>query len=226
MYKPLSMDTGDFALAVDKDTKKAYFIFSRPHFEVVTATLSDDYTTVTGEYSSHYENLYPPFSREAPAYFEHKGIRYLFTSGVTGYHPNPSRVCCFNDWHGEYKDLGDPCIGDDSKTSFYSQISSVMNVSGSDLYITLADRWYPSRFGMWKAPRFHKMVERAMKGDRLDKYKTPDREPKTVATLSAKQVRHMPNTSKSRYVWLPIEWEGDKPIIRWHDEWRIEDFIS
>lgn len=21
------------------------------------------------------------------------------------------------------------------------------------------------------------------------------------------------------YVWLPIEWEGEKPVIRWQDEW-------
>ena len=33
------------------------------------------------------------------------------------------------------------------------------------------------------------------------------------------------NTSKSTYVWLPIEWDGDKPMIRWYDEWKIEDFI-
>ena len=28
----------------------------------------------------------------------------------------------------------------------------------------------------------------------------------------------------SRYVWLPIEWEGDQPVIRWYDEWKVEDF--
>jgi hypothetical protein len=30
--------------------------------------------------------------------------------------------------------------------------------------------------------------------------------------------------SASRYVWLPIEWEGDKPVIRWRDEWKLTDF--
>ena len=29
------------------------------------------------------------------------------------------------------------------------------------------------------------------------------------------------NTSISRYVWLPIEWHEDKPVIRWQDEWRL-----
>jgi endo-alpha-1,4-polygalactosaminidase (GH114 family) len=39
-----------------------------------------------------------------------------------------------------------------------------------------------------------------------------------------KKIRRFENTSKSDYVWLPIVWEGDKPVIYWHDEWRIEDF--
>ncbi|WP_229073323.1 hypothetical protein [Actinoplanes sp. DH11] len=26
------------------------------------------------------------------------------------------------------------------------------------------------------------------------------------------------------YVWLPIRFDGDRPVIDWHDEWRIEDY--
>jgi len=25
-------------------------------------------------------------------------------------------------------------------------------------------------------------------------------------------------------VWLPIRFDGEKVIIEWHDEWRIENF--
>ena len=25
------------------------------------------------------------------------------------------------------------------------------------------------------------------------------------------------------YDWFPIEWDGEKTVIRWHDEWRLED---
>jgi hypothetical protein len=39
-----------------------------------------------------------------------------------------------------------------------------------------------------------------------------------------KKMRRFENTRVSTYVWLPIEWQGDKPVIRWRDEWRIEDF--
>jgi hypothetical protein len=26
------------------------------------------------------------------------------------------------------------------------------------------------------------------------------------------------------YIWLPIEWEDGKPVLKWHDEWRLSDF--
>ena len=52
----------------------------------------------------------------------------------------------------------------------------------------------------------------------------PDYEPKKAGPLPGKEQRHMENTSKSTYVWLPIEWEGEKPVIRWRDKWRVEDF--
>jgi len=32
------------------------------------------------------------------------------------------------------------------------------------------------------------------------------------------------NAIDGRYIWLPIEWEAGKPIIRWHDEWKLSDF--
>ena len=36
--------------------------------------------------------------------------------------------------------------------------------------------------------------------------------------------RWMPsNPIDGRYVWLPIEWEGGMPILKWHDQWKIEE---
>jgi hypothetical protein len=26
-----------------------------------------------------------------------------------------------------------------------------------------------------------------------------------------------------RYVWLPVEWEGGKPVVRWRDQWTLAD---
>ena len=48
-------------------------------------------------------------------------------------------------WHGPYTVQGDPHIGDKTKTSFHSQISSVFKVPNKkDLYIACADRWMPN----------------------------------------------------------------------------------
>jgi beta-xylosidase len=27
-----------------------------------------------------------------------------------------------------------------------------------------------------------------------------------------------------RYIWLPVEWQQGKPVLRWRDEWRLADF--
>lgn len=225
MYKPLQMDTGDFTLALDDKTGKAYFIFDRPHFEVVTAALDDTFTGVTGEYSEHYKNLHPPYSREAPVYFSKDGLRYLITSGVTNYDPNPSQVCTFTDWHGEYQDLGSPCVGKDADTSFFGQFTCVLRVPDSDLYIAMADRWKPRKLQKLMNRPFYRMVETAMAGKRGEKLFSPDLTPKTEAALPHKLMKHGENTSISRYVWLPIIFRGDFPEICWLDEWRIEDFI-
>jgi len=218
IYKPLKMDTGDFTLQYDAISDKAYFIFERPHFELVTATLSDTYTEVTGEFSEHFENLLPPSTREAPAYFKRNGKHYLFTSGTSGYFPNPSKVAVFDNFHGEYIDLGDPHLGDDTKTSFNSQITCVLKSPDKDLYVACADRWQPGKKNSWMTSKVLEGMERRFKDY------TPDRAPKEATPLPGKKVLRMENTRKSTYVWLPIEWEGVKPVIRWKDEWRLEDY--
>ena len=41
-----------------------------------------------------------------------------------------------------------------------------------------------------------------------------------------KLLTHTENTSISRYVWLPIEWEGDKPVIRWQKGWTLAEALA
>ena len=216
VYKPLKMDSGDFCLHVDEGTKKAYIWFERPHFQLICATLSDDYTEVTEEYSVHYDGLLPPETREAPTYFERGGKKYLITSGTSGYFPNPSRVCVFDDYHGAYRDLGDPCVGDKHANTFNSQITSVIRLPGTDQYVACADRWNPQ----WWVNFMSKTVVSGMKRHFAD-YQ-PDRSPKEVHPLPGEEIKHGENTAIARYVWLPIEWEGEKPVIRWQKEWKIE----
>ena len=217
-YNPLKMHTGDFALHADRETGKGYIWFERPHFQLICATLTEDYTGVTEEYSVHYDNLLPPWTREAPTFFERGGKKYLFTSGTSGYFPNKTDVCVFDDYHGEYRSLGDPCEGDRTDTTFSSQITCVIRLPGTEQYVALADRWIPQ----WYVPKMAKQVLSGM--ERHFKDYQPDKSPKEITALPGKLLKHGENTCKSRYVWLPIEWQGEKPVIRWKSEWRIEDY--
>lgn len=215
MYKPLDMDSGDFCFHVDEKTKKAYIWFERPHFELICATLSDDYTSCTGEYSVHYENQRPPFAREAPVFFERNGKKYLFTSGTTGYYPNKTQVCVFDEYHDEYKDLGNPCVGKNSDTTFNSQISCVIKIEKTGQYVALADQWIVGPFAHLRAKIAEKKFNKA-----FEKY-IPDRSKKEITPLSNKLQKNFASTYKSRYVFLPIDWDEDKPIIRFKKKWKI-----
>lgn len=215
--RPLSFNAGDFDLAVAPDGK-AYYYFERVHSETICADLTDDYTDVTGYYTTHFPHHEGvPYVREATAHFMRKGKHYLITSGTTGYLPNPSEAAVGDTWHGPFTVLGNPHVGDSSDTSFYSQISSVYKVPGKkELYIALADRWLPDMMGIPYAKYerlFHILFGREY-----------SREEKIAALKEAKSFTGPENTSQAGYVWLPVIFENDVPKIYWHDEWRIEDF--
>lgn len=212
--KPLNMNAGDFDLAVAPDGK-AYYYFERVHSETICADLTEDYTDVTGYYSTHFPHPYPPYVREATAHFYRKGKHYLLTSGTTGYLPNPSEVAVGDSWHGPFKVLGNPHVGDESNTSFHSQISSVFKVPGKkDLYIACADRWLPTMMDK-KYEEYAKSYEQLFSGESLQ----DDQEKKAKEEVSAKD-----NTSIADYVWLPLRFDGEMIYIDWKDEWRIEDY--
>ena len=212
---PLGMSAGDFDLAV-ADDGKAYYYFERVHSELICADLTDDYTGLTGYYSTHFPHLGPPYTREAPAHFIRKGKHYLFTSGTTGYLPNPSELAIADTWHGPYRVLGDPHPADETHTSFHSQISSVFKVPGKqDLYIALADRWLPQKMSLCYN-KYRILFERLfgsnpdMSYPPLQKGEIPDTGPD--------------NTSLADYVWLPLRFDGEMAYIDWLDEWKIEDY--
>ncbi|MEK7412725.1 MAG: family 43 glycosylhydrolase, partial [Planctomycetota bacterium] len=123
--RPLGMSCGDFDLVVEPSDGKAYFYFERVHSEMICADLTADYTDVSGYYSTHFPATNPPFVREAPAYFRRGRMHYLFTSGTTGYFPNPSEVACAWSYHGPWRVLGDPHTKEPEHTSYRSQITSV-----------------------------------------------------------------------------------------------------
>ncbi len=218
--RPLGMSAGDFDLAAAPDGK-GYYFFERVHSETIIADLTEDYTGVTGYYSTHFPHSAPPYVREATAHFIRRGKHYLLTSGTTGYLPNPSEAAVADTWHGPYRVLGNPHPADESHTSFHSQISSVFQVPGKkDLFIALADRWAPEDMEL-PYEQYRRWFE-----IRFDPDLTKEQKDAAMAELGLDMKKYgdgTRNTSIARYVWLPIRFEGEMPVIDWKDEWRWED---
>ena len=51
---------------------------------------------------------------------------FITLCGTTGYLPNPSEAAIADTWHGPYRVLGNPHPGDESHTSYHSQISIIL----------------------------------------------------------------------------------------------------
>ncbi|MFI7503336.1 family 43 glycosylhydrolase [Streptomyces sp. NPDC049687] len=206
---PLGMSAGDFDLVVDPADGKAYYYFERVHSELICAELNDDYTDLTGAHSTHLPRPHPPLVREAPAYFRRGDKHYLITSGTTWYFPNPSEAAVADTYHGPFTVLGDPHPTDPSGTSFRSQISSVFqHPDHDDLYIAIADRWLPQL-----------SEEESNWGEAFQRHYSAKAEGREAPSLVLPEA----DTSVADHVWLPIRFDGEMPVIEWHDEWRIED---
>ena len=208
------MDAGDFDLAAAPDGK-AYYYFERVHSETICADLTEDYTDVTGYYSTHFPHISPPYVREATAHFLRKGKHYLITSGTTGYLPNPSELAVADSWHGPFRVLGNPHPGDPSHTSFHSQVSSVFKVQGKqDLYIAVADRWVPDHMD-WDYDQYRRLFESRFN-------------PEWEGELDFDPNQFTPDQnldiSRARYVWLPFRFDGEMGCLDWRDQWKISDY--
>lgn len=210
---PGGMNSGDFTL-VKRENGSAVIIFERVHSDMICMDLTEDYLDVTAEYSVHFPRKCPPFVREAPAVFKHEDKYYIYTSGTTAKFPNPSEVACFTDFHGEWKELGDPYIEDVCHTSFDSQISCVFKYPyAEDLYIVMADRWLVDLPA--DRPDIPAIFESQFNPEKRSELAKFD-----LYSLTAK------NTSIADYVWLPVKFIDGVPCIAWLDEWKIEDYIK
>ena len=190
---------------------RMHVVFEKPHSEMLCGELNESYTDFNGNISSHLPYPFPPFVREAPAFFQRKGRNFILTSGTTAYFPNPTEVAEILQVHGEWKEWGNACIGDKEENSFHAQFSSVFkHPFKKDLYIALGDRWLNDLSKNMPDPRvmFENIFNKELKSTRYDVSKYTDE-----------------NTSEATYVWLPIRFREDGiPYLCWEDEWKIEDF--
>ncbi|MFN8241532.1 MAG: glycoside hydrolase family 43 protein [Bacteroidales bacterium] len=132
----------DMTLFVDKDGKAWHIHSAEENMTLHFSELTDDYLDFTGVYY----RVLPAESNEAPAVLLHKGKYYLFTSGTTGWKPNPGRLAIADKITGEWKATGNPCRGteDENKTTFSSQSTFILKPVGKkNLVIYIGDRWKP-----------------------------------------------------------------------------------
>jgi hypothetical protein len=132
----------DMTLFVDKDGKAWHIHSAEENMTLHFAELTEDYLDFTGKYY----RILPGESNEAPAIMYKNKKYYLFSSGTTGWKPNPGRLAVSDKITGDYIPVGNPCRGTDeeNKITFGSQSTFILKVEGKkDLIIFMADRWKP-----------------------------------------------------------------------------------
>lgn len=131
----------DMNLFVDDDGKAYHLYSSEENSTLHIAELSDDYLSHSGRYARFFSNRY----MEAPTILKtSKGKYFLIASDCTGWAPNPARSASADNIFGPWTELGNPCLGQDSLTTFHSQSTYILAVHGkNDAFIFMADRWVP-----------------------------------------------------------------------------------
>ena len=166
-------DARDMTIFKDEDGKAYHLFSSEMNSTIHISELADDYLS----YSGKYWRVFPGRFMEAPALFKKDGKYYFIASGCTGWAPNAARSAVADNLWGPWKELGNPCVGEDADLTFHSQSTYIIPVVGKkDAFIYMGDRWNPK------------------------------------------------NAIDGRYVWLPINFEEGRPILRWMDEWDLKAF--
>ena len=136
----------DFNMFLDDDGKAYAFYASEGNWTMYVVQLNDDFT---GPQTPAVENktfgrILVRQMREAPAPFKYKGRYYLITSACTGWRPNAADCAVADNILGPYKNMGNPWKGAEAATSFGTQSTFVLPVSGREgAFIFMADRWKP-----------------------------------------------------------------------------------
>ena len=114
-------------MTVFQDNDKAYLVYaSENNMTMHICLLSDDYLSVTTKCKRLLVNAH----REAPALFKYRQKYYLVSSLCTGWDPNAANYAVSDSVMGEWKQEGNPCIGKDAETTFHSQGSFILPLSG------------------------------------------------------------------------------------------------
>jgi hypothetical protein len=145
-HRPLDTNSivRDCTLYQDDDGA-AYFIYDRdvrvpgPDRGRVlhVVKLTDDYLAATATFYK----ITNAAAREAPVMIKRNGTYYLITSAATGWKFNQAKYYRATNIFGPYTEVGDPCIGPDTATTFNSQGTQAFAVQGKkDAFVFIAER--------------------------------------------------------------------------------------
>lgn len=136
--RPNGQMSRDMTLFVDDDGSAYHIYSSEENATLHVSLLNDDYLTHSGTY----KRIFVGESREAPAVVKHEDYYYLVTSGCTGWAPNEALYAVSDSMLGEWKMIGNPCVGDGSDTTFDAQGAYLLPVDGKGgRFVFMADRW-------------------------------------------------------------------------------------
>jgi hypothetical protein len=132
----------DMTLFVDDDGTAYHITASEENQTLLISKLNNDYLSLSDEYV----RALPGERNEAPAILKKDGRYFMFSSGLTGWKPNPARLAVASSMMGPWQSLGNPVRGTPKQlqTTFESQSTYIIPVLGKkDAFIFMADRWRP-----------------------------------------------------------------------------------
>lgn len=132
-----------YAIYSSEENKKIYIsLLNGEYTGPATQGNKDKMTLEDGtEVQTFATRVLPDDSRESPAVFKFNGYYYMFTSGTTGWNPNPGIYYRAQSIYGPWTKMGDFCEGGSNNT-FRSQNTAVIPYDPeAGLFIYMGDRW-------------------------------------------------------------------------------------
>jgi hypothetical protein len=136
--RPYGQMSRDMTIFKDDDGR-AYHIFSSESNETLyIGLLTNDYT----KHSKQFKRNFIRHSREAPALIKHDNKYYMVSSACTGWVPNEAMYAVADSMLGDWKMIGNPCIGSGSDTTYGAQSAFLLPIAGEkDKFVFIADKW-------------------------------------------------------------------------------------
>lgn len=139
-FRPDGEMSRDMTLYADNDGKAYLITTSENNQTQHLSQLTDDYLDTTG----HFTRIFAHKALEGGAIFKANGQYFYIGSHTTGWAPNPAYAAVADSLAGPWKELGNPCRGDNAGLTFGAQSTYVLPVAGkTDAFIFIADRWSP-----------------------------------------------------------------------------------